>query len=608
MIQTVNKYPIDEIFKPKDKIYYFIPKYQREYTWSYNEWYNLYTDLQENSEGYFIGSIICINTNDANYPRLEVIDGQQRLTTLCIFLAAIYKTLCNLREDDDTDTLVETINLKNSLLRMNISQTGLVLVPQIQNYNLDDFNQVMVEAGLIKTANKKPYWAQRKMARCYHYFIFLLGEELKDKTEYDEKIKTILGIMGKVLKAMLVKIEVNSASDAYVLFESLNNRGTPLTAIDLMKNLIMARAEKANLSTDDCFNQWQILLGYLSDDYATQERFFRQYYNAFKNRLNEPFRSDDKKRDPLGYVATKSNLLNIFERIINRDLNGFLDDILESGCIYSHFIHPDDEGGELKKPLQNLSHIQGVPSYMLLLYLFHDKKRLQLDDKKIRPIINLLTVYFVRRNTTDFPVTRDITRIFMEIIAGIEADSNIVGEKVYGYIKDFLKERCASDELFEKSLSGDIYKENPGVARYLLCALAEKAMTSETWTNLWQRNDRNVFVWTIEHIFPEGDNIRQEWVDMIAGGDQNLAKQYLNDYVHKLGNLTITGYNSSLSNYSFENKRDRKDKKTNRYIGYKNGLDINKEIARKETWTIEDITNRTNELVKELLKMYKFPE
>ena len=92
MIQTVNKYPIDEIFKPKDKIYYFIPKYQREYTWSYNEWYNLYTDLQENNEGYFIGSIICINTNDANYPRLEVIDGQQRLTTLCIFLAAIYKT------------------------------------------------------------------------------------------------------------------------------------------------------------------------------------------------------------------------------------------------------------------------------------------------------------------------------------------------------------------------------------------------------------------------------------------------------------------------------------------------------------------------------------
>lgn len=95
---------------------------------------------------------------------------------------------------------------------------------------------------------------------------------------------------------------------------------------------------------------------------------------------------------------------------------------------------------------------------------------------------------------------------------------------------------------------------------------------------------------------------------MIAGGDQNLAKQYLNDYVHKLGNLTITGYNSALSNMSFEKKRDRQDKKTQRYIGYKNGLDINKEIAQKETWTIDDIKKRTNKLVKELLEMYKFPD
>jgi uncharacterized protein with ParB-like and HNH nuclease domain len=608
MIQSVNKYPIDEIFKQKDKMYYFIPKYQREYTWSYNEWDNLYTDLQENNEGYFIGSIICINTNDATYPRLEVIDGQQRLTTLCIFLAAIYNKLCSLREEEDTDTLVETTNLKNSLLRNGISPTGLVLVPQIQNNNLDDFNQVMVEAGLIKVADKKPWWAKRKMARCYHHFIFLLEEELKDKTDYDEKITSILNIKEKVLRAMLVKIEVNSASDAYILFESLNNRGTPLTAIDLMKNLIMARAEKAGLSTADCFNQWQILLNCLSDDYATQERFFRQYYNAFKNRLNAPFRTDDKKRDPLGYVATKSNLLNIFERIINRNLNGFLDDILISGKIYSRFFHPDDEDSILKKPLQNLLHVQGVPSYMLLLYLFHDEKRLQLDDKKMATIIDLLTIYFVRRNTTDYPVTRDITRIFMDIIAGIDADSNMNGDKVYAYIKDNLREHCAPDEQFEKSLSGDIYKDNSGVARYLLCALAEKSMTSETWTNLWQRNDRNVFVWTIEHIFPEGDDIPQDWVDMIAGGDPDLAKQYLNDYVHKLGNLTITGYNSALSNMSFEKKRDRQDKKTKRYIGYKNGLDINKEIAQKDEWTIDDIKSRTDELVKELLVMYKFPE
>ena len=98
---------------------------------------------------------------------------------------------------------------------------------------------------------------------------------------------------------MLVKIEVSSHSDAYILFESLNNRGTPLTAVDLMKNLIMARAEKVGLTVDDCFEQWTDLLNDLTDDYATQERFFRYYYNAFKNKLNEPFRKDaPNKKDP----------------------------------------------------------------------------------------------------------------------------------------------------------------------------------------------------------------------------------------------------------------------------------------------------------------------
>lgn len=138
----------------------------------------------------------------------------------------------------------------------------------------------------------------------------------------------------KVSKAVLVKIEVGSHAEAYTLFESLNNRGTPLTAIDLMKNLILARAERSGMTCDDCFEDWQTLLGYLTDDYSTQERFFRQYYNAFKNRLNEPFRTDgQRKKDPLGYIATRSNLLSIFEELISRDLSGFMSDILVCGEI-----------------------------------------------------------------------------------------------------------------------------------------------------------------------------------------------------------------------------------------------------------------------------------
>ena len=91
---------------------------------------------------------------------------------------------------------------------------------------------------------------------------------------------------------------------------------------------------------------------------------------------------------------------------------------------------------------------------------------------------------------------------------------------------------------------------------------------------------------------------------MIAGGDRALANEYLEQYVHKIGNLTVTGYNSTLSNLSFTEKRDRINAQK-LYVGYKNGLAINKKLAEKDKWTVQDIVDRTDELVKMLLAMYK---
>ena len=608
MIQSVNKYHIYEILSADGNFYYTIPKYQREYTWSYREWEALYDDISENNDEYFIGSIICIPLGDAINPYLEVIDGQQRLTTISLFLTAIYTRLKEHREDlseDDEDVLP---SLRKSLKSKN-SPNEMKLVPQIQNFNKDDFDHLMNETGLRKaSAPKHPYYPMRKIARCFTYFLKRIDKEMEGM-DGNNAVNFLLGKYNKVKQAMLVKIEVSTHSDAYVLFESLNNRGTPLTAIDLMKNLIMARAESNNLTIDDCFNRWQMLLGNLSDDYGIQERFFRQYYNAFKHRLNEPFQSDnDRKKDPLGIMATRSNLLNIFESVINKDLSSFLDDILCCGQIYSWLILQDSTEMTYRKALEDLDHIQGAPSYLLLMYLMRNKEELNVTEEQINQLIRLLAKYFVRRNITDYPNTRDLTRIFMDIISKIE-ESRSVGNDVMSLIVDVLSTptNCASDEQFRRSLEGDVYKDNVGATRYILCKLAESAMTQETWTDLWRRTDKKVFVWTIEHIFPEGENIPQCWVDMIAGGDRQLANKYLEEYTHKIGNLTVTGYNSTLGNKSFEEKRDRKSKDGQRFIGYKNGLEINREIATKDEWTIEDIKSRTTALVDELMKVYEFP-
>lgn len=603
MIKSVHDYEVDDVFKKDAQFYYVIPKYQREYTWSLQHWKDLYDDISENNLGYFIGSIICIdNSSDAYQAKpLEVVDGQQRLTTLSILLAAIYSKLREYKDQLEEDDEDELPTLRKSL-RCVEAPHALILSPQVQGNNLQDYLAVMADAGIIKSAKKENYWGNRKIARCYKYFIGRLERDI----EIGESPTTVLlHIKKRVSKAILVKIEVGSHAEAYTLFESLNNRGTPLTAIDLTKNVILARAEHAGLKCDDCFDQWQELLGYLTDDYSSQERFFRQYYNAFKRRLNEPFRDKSDRRDPLGNIATRSNLLEIYESLINHDLPAFLEDVLNCGEIYANFIFSHDPPAKYFQALKDLGHIQGVPSYVLLLFLFRNKEELQLKDDHLLGIIRLLISFFVRRNITDAPPTRDLTRIFMGIIQDIE-EENIKGEKILILVRTTLSECSVSDSIFEEKLKGDIYEDNSMVARFVLCSLTERSMTTETWTDLWEqnatRNGQKVYAWTIEHIFPEGENIPKDWIDMFADGDAELAMKYRMEYVHKLGNLTVTRYNSALSNFSFQKKRDRV--KDGKYVGYKNGLDINKEIAAKDAWTVLDIIERTDKLAEELLTLY----
>ena len=101
-------------------------------------------------------------------------------------------------------------------------------------------------------------------------------------------------ILDKVNSAILVMIEVSNHADAYTLFESLNNRGTPLTSVDLIKNLLLARLDvNGDGDIDYYFSRWTEILSDLGDEYSDQERFFRQNYNAFRKKLNAPFLKGD---------------------------------------------------------------------------------------------------------------------------------------------------------------------------------------------------------------------------------------------------------------------------------------------------------------------------
>ena len=162
----------------------------------------------------------------------------------------------------------------------------------------------------------------------------------------------------------------------------------------------------------------------------------------------------------------------------------------------------------------------------------------------------------------------------------------------------------APDTMFEDKLRGPIYDTNDVSTRFILCHIEAQHTTKEIYTNLWSRDNSNKYIWTIEHIFPEGQNIPKEWVDMIANGDEKLAYEYYNNYVHTLGNLTITGYNSNLSNFDFEKKKYRKNQE-GKDVGYTNGLYLNSDVVSEDTWTVDKIKNRTDKLVTTALELFK---
>ena len=592
MIKSVNNYPVSQLFDIEAGVVYAIPRYQREYTWGKNQWENLFDDVLENDPGYFLGSIICINqsTDALSVQKLELVDGQQRLTTLSLLFASVYHALKSHETDLDDEQRVELINLKRKLV-LKKGDDQIRLIPQIQNNNNPDYRAVLAEIGVISECDVPAYAGNRKIFRAYRYFQDRIDEMANGRSN---RLGTIMEFLDKVSHACLVKIEVASHADAYTLFESLNNRGMPLTAIDLIKNKLLARLESIEPGkVDHYFGHWNRLLGYLGDDYAIQERFFRQYYNAFKDQLKAVHQVP---------VATRSNLIQIYEKLINHDAKDCLQKISSAGRLYSLILsrNQEDALNGLEKPLKDLERIQGAPSYLLMLYLLVRKDELELTNAHLTSIVELLVRFFVRRNLTDTPPTRDLTRLFMTVIDKI---SGLRADAIPQSIEQQLVAVSATDEAFQRKLEGPIYEENSGVTRFILCALAEQAMTKESWVDLW-RFENKQFVWTIEHIFPQGENIPQSWITMIADGDEIKAKEIQQTHVHKLGNLTISGFNSALGNKSFEDKRDRVDRQ-GRAVGYKNGLKLNEDLAASAGWSVVQIDSRTDKLVQQVTQLFK---
>lgn len=592
---------------------YDIPRYQREYTWNQRDWANLYDDITQNDAGYFLGSFIVVNgtvNSKMDTIHYEVIDGQQRLTTLSLLLAALYTRIMEHKDSIDDDMMLDDIRPLRNRLILKSDKSMTRVIPQVQNHNLEDYRWILKEhIGLDAVMQKPKFLGLRKMSKAFNYFYDRLGEDVGGRDGI-ECVRCLLDICRLVCSAVVVQITVDSHADAYTLFASLNNRGVPLSAVDLIKNMLLGKvAGVDDGQLDYYFERWQEVLHNLGDDYKTQERFFRQNYDAFRREVNKPFIGESGSQLPLGSVATRSNLLKIYEKRMEADDGALkvLDELTENSALYSKIIGLDQEGpdSELSDQLLERSRAQGVASYLMLLFLFKKQNQLELKDETLALLVKLLVCFFVRRNLTDTPPTRDLERLFISICESLESEG-LKGIAAAEYIKKRLVDVSASDASFKERLEGPIYDVNPDMTRYILTVIASPSVTKEM-KSLWERYASGNYVWTIEHIFPQGKNIPDEWVKMVADGDMSKAIEVQEKQVHTLGNLTITGYNSKLSNMPFVTKRDRKDV-NGANVGYRNGLNLNDELVNTDTWTSEQIQERTDKLVGLTLKAFDFDE
>ena len=600
--------------------HFHVPKYQREYTWKLDDCERLLNDIEDNDPGYFMGSIICVNDVQSISAGDElifaVVDGQQRLTTLSLLLAVIHAKLLekmDTYEPADEQDKVEAksciTNIRAKLVKRKKDakpeEAGAFKVgknvyflrvqPSAQNHNLADYLYLLSEAKLIESQPKQPYCGNRLLGRAYAYFQEKISADVAD----------LLKLMERINQLMFVQITVGSQADAFTLFESLNNRGVPLSAMDIIKNKMLSQMEKKHsVDIDESFERWQGLIEAIPDA-NDQERFLRQFYNTFKHR--KEIKVDKVTR------ATRSLIIRVYETLINRDAAVLFEELTKGAMIYGKLLRSEFASKAVAAGLTELARITSAPAYLALLYLFSlDGKHVD-DAKFLEQVVDLLARYFIRRNVTDKPPTRQIDQALIDVVESCAARIEAGHKLGFDWFVDELMKyaRPASLEEFKTALGGQIYDSNSSMARYVLIQIDQMHHSREYKPDFWARDDKGRFVWTVEHVLPQAEKLPVHWVTMIAGGDRQKAADLQDDWVHRLGNLTLSGYNSDLATVAFDKKqklaKDRSFLGHKINIGYQNGLALNSltfktkagksSLADAPHWDAEMIEARTKVLV-----------
>ncbi len=460
----------------------------------------------------------------------------------------------------------------------------------------------------------------------YHFIKELIEDEFftKDKegnyVNYTQSFENISNFYKKLNSIEILIIKVNNLTDAFSIFTSFNSKGLPLTLIDLLKSYYLKNAV-IYLGEEKALDKWHKLISFFYDDNGEPistlvTQFLQNYYDTFESKSTSSI--------------TKSQSLREYENLFAKKGGDYIDELIDGSRIFSSFTNnigkfndelsytgplPINERDEdIDYYIKKLAVLDTTAVYPIIMFLLTKYRDCEINVKNLVSNLKYLSNYYIRRNIVLKPKSSNLRAKSLLAIRKLEKEKDL-NNNALDIIKSSLNMIAATNNEFLSSLlDSNIYEVNKNISRLIMIDLEREYGTffhKQRKDDLDDKDEKGRFRWTIEHIMPQSKNLSESWKKSI-NIDGNLNDEEISkiqtDYIHKLGNLTLTGYNSEMSNRDFIEKRDYKGKSTEDYSGLRTGLFLNKSIfdddPQKDSWNQEDIQRRTEELGKLLVKLY----
>lgn len=544
---------------------FVIPVYQRNYDWKVEHCKQLFDDLKkiktEQRNNHFFGSIVSVYNPDGDGEEYQIIDGQQRLTTVSLLLLAMYNLLINNKASSSINRLSEKI-YEEYLVDKYQDEDKKIKLKSVK----DDQKAFKCLFG-----SDDEYIQSSNITINYNYFFNRLLEE-KDFTLDD--------VYNAIVKLEIIEIKLNlkDGDNPQLIFESLNSTGLELSEGDKIRNFILMDlpTNQQNSYYEKYWNKIEIFTNY---DVSS---FIRDYLSVKQQRIPS-------------FNSVYKYFKKFFEES-NDTLENILTDILAYAKRYSHLIKGDIKHKKLDASIFRLNKLETTvtrPFFLELLRLYETNK-LSLDE--LSDIFIITESYLFRRTICNLP-TNALNNIFLvlhnDIINYDDTEDNYKNKFIFTLLTKKGNARFPTDEEFINYLSNaEIYPLASKNKLYIFERL-ENFGTNET-KNIFQRMTDGDY--TIEHIMPK--KLTLDWRKELGDQCDDIHSKWL----HKLANLTITAYNSKYSNLTFH------EKKTMEKGFIDSGIILNQYIAKFSKWTEDELIERNNFLMKRALEIWPIPQ